>query len=118
MAEDMYEFFQIFMSTHSKYQVSKLHGAQTRLCLGGLFCSRLGFPGYHTYVLCRASHFMCLVKGALCRLLTFIDSSCSYAGHYVPAFSARVLQGNKAGTGIHINLNGSAIGNVSITLWI
>ncbi|GAB4854991.1 Serine carboxypeptidase-like 49 [Ancistrocladus abbreviatus] len=35
----------------------------------------------------------------------------SYAGHYIPAFAARVHQGNKAGQGIHINLKGFAIGN-------
>ncbi|XVF75602.1 hypothetical protein PTKIN_Ptkin13bG0199800 [Pterospermum kingtungense] len=35
----------------------------------------------------------------------------SYAGHYIPAFSARVHQGNKAKDGIHINLKGFAIGN-------
>ncbi|KAF8009572.1 hypothetical protein BT93_J0547 [Corymbia citriodora subsp. variegata] len=35
----------------------------------------------------------------------------SYAGHYIPAFAARVQQGNKAKKGIHINLKGFAIGN-------
>ncbi|XP_039158962.1 LOW QUALITY PROTEIN: serine carboxypeptidase-like 48 [Eucalyptus grandis] len=35
----------------------------------------------------------------------------SYAGHYIPAFAARVQQGNKAKEGIHINLKGFAIGN-------
>jgi len=35
----------------------------------------------------------------------------SYAGHYVPAFSARILQGNLMNEGITINLQGSAIGN-------
>ncbi|THG01802.1 hypothetical protein TEA_006148 [Camellia sinensis var. sinensis] len=35
----------------------------------------------------------------------------SYAGHYIPAFAARVHQGNKAEEGIHINLKGFAIGN-------
>ncbi|KAK2643448.1 hypothetical protein Ddye_025211 [Dipteronia dyeriana] len=35
----------------------------------------------------------------------------SYAGHYIPAFAARVHQGNKAKEGIHINLKGFAIGN-------
>jgi len=35
----------------------------------------------------------------------------SYAGHYIPAFAARVNQGNKANEGIHINLKGFAIGN-------
>ncbi|XP_021295806.1 serine carboxypeptidase-like [Herrania umbratica] len=35
----------------------------------------------------------------------------SYAGHYIPAFAARVHQGNKAKDGIHINLKGFAIGN-------
>jgi len=35
----------------------------------------------------------------------------SYAGHYVPAFSARILQGSAAGEGIAINLKGSAVGN-------
>lgn len=28
----------------------------------------------------------------------------SYAGHYIPAFAARVHKGNKAQEGIHINL--------------
>jgi carboxypeptidase C (cathepsin A) len=28
----------------------------------------------------------------------------SYAGHYIPAFAARVHQGNKAKEGLHINL--------------
>ncbi|GAB2222684.1 hypothetical protein Drorol1_Dr00016807 [Drosera rotundifolia] len=35
----------------------------------------------------------------------------SYAGHYIPAFAARVHKGNKAKEGIHINLKGFAIGN-------
>ncbi|GAV80374.1 Peptidase_S10 domain-containing protein [Cephalotus follicularis] len=35
----------------------------------------------------------------------------SYAGHYIPAFAARVHQGNKAKEGVHINLKGFAIGN-------
>ncbi|WCJ19283.1 Serine carboxypeptidase-like [Euphorbia peplus] len=35
----------------------------------------------------------------------------SYAGHYIPAFAARVHQGNKAKEGTHINLKGFAIGN-------
>ncbi|KAK1409627.1 hypothetical protein QVD17_36155 [Tagetes erecta] len=35
----------------------------------------------------------------------------SYAGHYIPAFAARVHEGNKAKEGIHINLKGFAIGN-------
>lgn len=35
----------------------------------------------------------------------------SYAGHYIPAFAARVHQGNKEKQGIHINLKGIAIGN-------
>ncbi|KAJ4725027.1 Carboxypeptidase [Melia azedarach] len=35
----------------------------------------------------------------------------SYAGHYIPAFAARVDQGNKAKEGIRINLKGFAIGN-------
>ncbi|KAK8574529.1 hypothetical protein V6N13_034210 [Hibiscus sabdariffa] len=35
----------------------------------------------------------------------------SYAGHYIPAFAARVHRGNKAIDGIHINLKGFAIGN-------
>ncbi|KAK7344845.1 hypothetical protein VNO77_14992 [Canavalia gladiata] len=35
----------------------------------------------------------------------------SYAGHYIPAFAARVHQGNQAKEGIHINLKGLAIGN-------
>ncbi|KAL9246290.1 hypothetical protein vseg_019845 [Gypsophila vaccaria] len=35
----------------------------------------------------------------------------SYAGHYIPAFAARVHRGNKANDGIQINLKGFAIGN-------
>ncbi|GFQ00208.1 serine carboxypeptidase-like 49 [Phtheirospermum japonicum] len=35
----------------------------------------------------------------------------SYAGHYIPAFAAQVLHGNKNKTGLHINLKGMAIGN-------
>ncbi|KAL3523501.1 hypothetical protein ACH5RR_016335 [Cinchona calisaya] len=35
----------------------------------------------------------------------------SYAGHYIPAFAARLHRGNKAKEGIHINLKGFAIGN-------
>ncbi|CAA0814436.1 Serine carboxypeptidase-like 49 [Striga hermonthica] len=35
----------------------------------------------------------------------------SYAGHYIPAFAARVYRGNKEKDGIHINLKGFAIGN-------
>ncbi|KAG6734371.1 hypothetical protein I3842_01G270000 [Carya illinoinensis] len=35
----------------------------------------------------------------------------SYAGHYIPAFAARVHRGNKANEGIHVNLKGFAIGN-------
>ncbi|CAK9182814.1 unnamed protein product [Ilex paraguariensis] len=35
----------------------------------------------------------------------------SYAGHYIPAFAARVHQGNKNKEGIPINLKGFAIGN-------
>lgn len=35
----------------------------------------------------------------------------SYAGHYIPAFAARVHQGNKAQEGLDINLKGFAIGN-------
>ncbi|KAL6967161.1 Protein cbp3, mitochondrial [Sarracenia purpurea var. burkii] len=35
----------------------------------------------------------------------------SYAGHYIPAFAARVHRVNKAGKGIFVNLKGFAIGN-------
>ncbi|CAN8270071.1 unnamed protein product [Cochlearia groenlandica] len=35
----------------------------------------------------------------------------SYAGHYIPAFAARVHKGNKANEGVHVNLKGFAIGN-------
>ncbi|KAK7277270.1 hypothetical protein RIF29_18421 [Crotalaria pallida] len=35
----------------------------------------------------------------------------SYAGHYIPAFAARIHKGNQANEGIHINLKGFAIGN-------
>jgi len=35
----------------------------------------------------------------------------SYAGHYIPAISARVVKGNQAGGKPYVNLKGSAIGN-------
>lgn len=35
----------------------------------------------------------------------------SYGGHYVPAISSRVYQGNQAKEGLHINLKGIGIGN-------
>lgn len=35
----------------------------------------------------------------------------SYAGHYIPALSARIHEGNLNKEGIHINLKGLAIGN-------
>ncbi|KAK9078519.1 hypothetical protein SSX86_002576 [Deinandra increscens subsp. villosa] len=35
----------------------------------------------------------------------------SYGGHYIPAFAARINQGNMKKEGIHINLKGFAIGN-------
>ncbi|KAG8380547.1 hypothetical protein BUALT_Bualt06G0027000 [Buddleja alternifolia] len=35
----------------------------------------------------------------------------SYAGHYIPAFAARVHRGNKENEGIYVNLKGFAIGN-------
>ncbi|CAI9761531.1 unnamed protein product [Fraxinus pennsylvanica] len=35
----------------------------------------------------------------------------SYAGHYIPAFAARIQQGNNNKEGIHINMKGLAIGN-------
>ncbi|MCO5601679.1 hypothetical protein L7F22_055802 [Adiantum nelumboides] len=35
----------------------------------------------------------------------------SYAGHYVPAVTSRIHQGNKAGEGLLMNLKGFAIGN-------
>ncbi|XAR60018.1 Carboxypeptidase C [Bertholletia excelsa] len=35
----------------------------------------------------------------------------SYAGHYIPAFAARVHRGNKDKEGIFVNLKGFAIGN-------
>ncbi|KAL2507495.1 Serine carboxypeptidase-like 48 [Forsythia ovata] len=35
----------------------------------------------------------------------------SYAGHYIPAFAARIQQGNSNKEGIHINMKGLAIGN-------
>ncbi|XP_028776242.1 serine carboxypeptidase-like [Neltuma alba] len=35
----------------------------------------------------------------------------SYAGHYIPAVASRIHQANKAKEGIHINLQGFAIGN-------
>ncbi|GMG98776.1 hypothetical protein Nepgr_000616 [Nepenthes gracilis] len=42
----------------------------------------------------------------------------SYAGHYIPAFAARVHRGNKANEGIHINLKGFAMGNGLTNPWI
>lgn len=38
----------------------------------------------------------------------------SYAGHYIPAFAARVHHGNKAKEGIHINLKVSPCIKVSL----
>ncbi|XP_047340248.1 serine carboxypeptidase-like [Impatiens glandulifera] len=35
----------------------------------------------------------------------------SYAGHYIPAITSRIRNGNKNGDGAHINLKGIAIGN-------
>jgi serine carboxypeptidase-like clade 4 len=35
----------------------------------------------------------------------------SYAGHYIPAVTARIVKGNKAGGNTKINLKGAAIGN-------
>ncbi|KAI3748223.1 hypothetical protein L6452_11168 [Arctium lappa] len=35
----------------------------------------------------------------------------SYGGHYIPAFAARISQGNKNKDGVHLNLKGFAIGN-------
>lgn len=35
----------------------------------------------------------------------------SYAGHYVPAISERILVGNKKRSGVQINMQGLAIGN-------
>lgn len=35
----------------------------------------------------------------------------SYAGHYVPAVSYRIVMGNERGDGLHINLKGIAVGN-------
>lgn len=35
----------------------------------------------------------------------------SYGGVYVPTLSARIVQGNKANEGVHINLKAAAIGN-------
>jgi len=43
--------------------------------------------------------------------LPFYVTGESYAGHYVPALSARILHGNQAHTGITINLVGLAIGD-------
>ncbi len=37
----------------------------------------------------------------------------SYAGHYVPAISARIIRGNKNNEGLAINIQGSAIGTKS-----
>jgi cathepsin A (carboxypeptidase C) len=35
----------------------------------------------------------------------------SYGGHYVPAISSRIFEGNQAEEGIHVNLQGLGIGN-------
>lgn len=35
----------------------------------------------------------------------------SFGGHYIPAFAARINQGNKNQEGIYLNLKGFAIGN-------
>jgi len=43
--------------------------------------------------------------------LNFFIFGESYAGHYVPAVSLAVVQGNQAGTGLKLNLQGSGIGN-------
>jgi len=43
--------------------------------------------------------------------LDFYITGESYAGHYIPAISARILRGNKKNEGKKINLKGSAIGN-------
>jgi len=43
--------------------------------------------------------------------LDFFITGESYAGHYIPAISARVVKGNDKGGNIKINLKGSAIGN-------
>jgi carboxypeptidase C (cathepsin A) len=43
--------------------------------------------------------------------LPFFITGESYAGHYIPAISARVVKGNKEGKNIKVNLKGSAIGN-------
>jgi len=43
--------------------------------------------------------------------LPFFVTGESYAGHYIPALSARIFDGNNRGEGVHINLRGLAIGN-------
>jgi serine carboxypeptidase-like clade 4 len=43
--------------------------------------------------------------------LDFFITGESYAGHYIPAISARIVQGNKDGGRTKVNLKGSAIGN-------
>jgi carboxypeptidase C (cathepsin A) len=43
--------------------------------------------------------------------LKFAITGESYAGHYIPALSARILAGNAAGQGPKINFAGAAIGN-------
>lgn len=45
------------------------------------------------------------------RGLDFFISGESYAGHYIPAISSRIIQGNQNHEGPTINLQGSAIGN-------
>ncbi|XP_076906727.1 serine carboxypeptidase-like [Bidens hawaiensis] len=35
----------------------------------------------------------------------------SYAGHFIPAFATRIIQGNANKNGVHINFKGIAIGN-------
>jgi len=43
--------------------------------------------------------------------LAFFVTGESYAGHYIPAISHRIMQGNNNKEGLYINLKGLAIGN-------
>jgi serine carboxypeptidase-like clade 4 len=43
--------------------------------------------------------------------LPFFVTGESYAGHYIPAISSRIIQANQNKEGLPINIQGSAIGN-------
>lgn len=46
-----------------------------------------------------------------CQLDRLHQSGESYAGHFIPALSHRIFEGNRKEEGQHINLRGIAIGN-------